>query len=160
MNEKILKILEKDARISNANIAAALGVSEAEVARKIDEMEGCGIIKGYKCVLDYERLAEDSVSAIIELNVTPQAECGFEDVAMRIAKYSEVESVSLMSGNCDLTVVVRARSFREVASFVAEELAVIEAVTSTRTQFVMRRYKDFGVELFGDDEDGRDRVSL
>lgn len=161
MKRQILSLLERDARITNADIAAVVGISEGEVARLVGEMESDGIIKGYKCVIDREKLDDDgNVSAIIELKVTPQAEFGFEDVAMEIARYPEVESVSLMSGACDLIVVVKGRSFREVATFVAEEIAVIDAVTSTSTQFIMRRYKEHGVELFGDENDERSTVSL
>ena len=161
MNNEIIRLLEKNARISNADIAIALGIDEDEVATRIGDMEMQGIIKGYKCVIDREKLtADNSVSAIIELKVIPQAEYGFEDVAKAIARYPAVESVSLMSGACDLTVVVNGKSFREVATFVAEELAVMDAVTATATQFIMRRYKEFGVELFGDDDDERSAVSL
>lgn len=160
MNKRILALLENNARISAEDIAIATGLSVAEVEREIGEMEMSGVIRGYKCVIDRELLSGESVSAIIELKVTPTAGLGFEDVAEKISHYPEVESVSLMSGACDLTVVVRGRSFREVADFVAKELATIASVTSTATQFIMRRYKEFGVELFGNDDDGRDRVSL
>ena len=159
-NERILKLLRENARLSDADIASALGIEEREVKDTIADMEASAIIKGYKCVVDEEKLSPDKVSAIIELKVTPQGGYGFEDIAETISKYPEVESVSLMSGACDLIVVVNGKTFREVAAFVSKELAVIEAVTSTSTQFIMKRYKDFGVELFGNDDDGRGRVSL
>jgi len=159
-NERILKLLRENARLSDADIASALGIEEHEVKDTIADMEARAIIKGYKCVVDEEKLSPDKVSAIIELKVTPQGGYGFEDIAETISKYPEVESVSLMSGACDLIVVVNGKTFREVAAFVSKELAVIEAVTSTSTQFIMKRYKDFGVELFGNDDDGRGRVSL
>ena len=161
MKKEILRLLSKDARISNKEIATAIGTDEGTVAALIGEMEAAGVIKGYKCIIDRERLESDgAVSAVIELKVTPQTEFGFEDVAKEIASYPQVEAVSLMSGGCDLSVIVHAPSFREVATFVAEELAVIDAVTSTSTQFIMRRYKEFGVELFGDDNDERSAVLL
>ena len=159
-NEKILNLLRENARLTNADIAAALGMSEAEVAAAIEDMEARSIIKGYKCVVDEEKLSPDKVSAIIELKVTPQGGFGFEDIAETISKYPEVESVSLMSGACDLIVVVNGKTFREVSSFVAKELAVIDTVTSTATQFVMRRYKEFGVELVNLDRDERAKISL
>ena len=159
-NEKILNLLRENARLSNAEIAVALGISESEVKDAIFDMEAKSVIKGYKCVIDEEKISPDKVSAIIELNVTPQGGYGFEDIAQTISRYPEVESVSLMSGACDLIVVVNGKTFREVAAFVSKELAVIESVTSTSTQFIMKRYKDFGVELFGDEDDGRGRVSL
>ena len=160
MNAKILKLLEKNARMEISDIATVIGAEESEVEKEIREMEETGIIRGYKCVIDWEKLESTSVSAIIELKVTPKAELGFDEVAERISKYPMVESVSLMSGSCDLTVVVTGGTFAEVSAFVAKELAVIDSVTSTSTQFIMRRYKEFGVELIGEDADGRDKISL
>lgn len=160
MNVKILKLLENNARMSEASIAAAIGISEDEVKREIAEMQTAGIIRGYKGVIDWEKVDEASVSAIIELKVVPKAGLGFEEVAEYISRYPEVESVSLMSGACDLIVTVKAATFRDVSNFVAKELAVIDGVTSTATQFIMRRYKEFGVELMGNDDDGRGKISL
>ena len=160
MNIKVLKLIEKDARMTTQDIATITGLSEEEVRTEVYEMEKAGIIRGYKGVIDWEKVDTAAVSAIIELKVTPKAGLGFEEVAERIARYPEVESVSLMSGACDLTVVVKGRTFHEVSAFVAKELAVIDSVTSTSTQFIMRRYKEFGVELFGTEEDGRSKISL
>lgn len=160
MNVKILKLLEKNARMEIADIATVTDLTEDEVRREISEMENAGIIRGYKGVIDWEKIDTGAVSAIIELKVTPKAGLGFEEVAERIAKYPAVESVSLMSGACDLTVVVTGKTFQEVSNFVAKELAVIDSVTSTATQFIMRRYKEFGVELTNSEEDGRGTISL
>lgn len=160
MNLQILKLLEKNARMETSDIATATGLSEDEVRREISEMEINGIIRGYKGVINWEKLDTGMVSAIIELKVTPKAGLGFEEVAERISKYPAVESVSLMSGACDLTVVVTGKTFQQVSTFVAKELAVIDSVTSTSTQFIMRRYKEFGVELINTEEDGRGTISL
>ncbi len=160
MNIKILKLLEANARLSISDIATICDMSEADVKQEISEMEKCGIIKGYKGIIDWEKTNKENVSAIIELKVTPTAGFGFEEVAARIAKYPAVESVSLMSGVCDLIVIVSGKTFREVSTFVARELATIDGVTSTATQFIMRRYKEFGVELMDAEEDGRGQISL
>ena len=160
MDKKILKLLEKDARIEIKDIAAVTGKSECEVKKEIKSMEDDGVIRGYKGVIDWERVEADAVSAIIELKVTPTAGLGFEEVAARIAKYPAVESVYLMSGACDLIVTVKGRTFREVSDFLAKELALIDSVTSTATQFIMRKYKEFGVELVSDEADERGNFSL
>ena len=160
MEKKILRLLEKNSRMEISDIATVTGLSEKEVAEKIERMQNDGIIRGYKGVIDWEKVDSSMVSAIIELKVTPKANLGFEDVAARISKYPEVESVYLMSGVCDLIVIVKGRTFQEVSSFVAKELAVIDTVTSTATQFVMRRYKEFGVELVNLDRDERAKISL
>lgn len=155
MNTKLLKLLNKDSRTSVSDLATMLGMTEEEVASQIKEMEKAGVIRGYKAVVDWERLDGAYVSAIIELKVTPKAGLGFEDVAAKVMKYPEVESVYLMSGVYDLNVVVKGKTFHEVAKFVAKELSTIESVTSTATHFVLRRYKEMDVELMGDDRDER-----
>lgn len=160
MNKAILKLLKKNARMSNEDIATATGRSVEEVKEEIKAMEDSGLIRGYKAVIDWESIDSSSVSAIIELKVTPKAGYGFEEIAERITKYPEVESVYLMSGVYDLNVVVRGSSFQEVAQFVAKELSTIESVTSTATHFVLRRYKDFNVELGVKDPDERGNFSL
>ena len=160
MNNKILKLLQKNCRISYEEISTLTDLSAEEVAARIADMEKQGVIRGYKCVIDWEKVDRAMVSAIIELKVTPKADLGFEEVAERIARYPEVESVSLMSGACDLTVVVRGRTFHEVSAFVAKELATIDSVTSTSTQFIMRKYKEFGLELSDVGRDERSMISL
>ena len=122
MNIKLLKLLSKNARYSTFEIATMLGLDEDAVKSEIKEMEKCGLIRGYKAVIDWEKLDTGAVSAIIELKVSPQANCGFEEIAKRIMMYSEVESVYLMSGGFDLCVTVKGKSFQQVAMFVAKEL--------------------------------------
>lgn len=160
MNTKLLKLLNRDSRTSVKDLSAMLGISEDEVRAEIEEMEREGIIRGYKTVIDWERLDDANVSAIIELKVTPKAGLGFEEIAAKVMRYPEVESVYLMSGVYDLNVVVKGRTFHEVAQFVAKELAPIESVTSTATHFVLRRYKEMDVELLGDGVDERGSYSL
>jgi DNA-binding Lrp family transcriptional regulator len=160
MDRKILKLLEANARMETADIAVVTDLTVEEVESRISALEKNGIICAYKSVIDWEKVDSDSVSAIIELKVTPKAGLGFEEVAARVAKYPEVESVYLMSGAYDLNVVVKGKTFHEVSNFVSRELAMIDSVTSTGTQFVMRRYKEYNVELTGDDDDGRSNISL
>ena len=161
MNVKLLKLMAKDAHVPISDMATMLGLSEAEVRAEIEEMEQAGVIRGYKTVVDWERLDETaSVSAIIELKVTPKAGLGYEDVAAKVMKYPEVESVYLMSGVYDLNVVVKAKNLQEFAKFVSKELSTIDSVTSTATHFVLRRYKEMDVELLGDGSDERGSYSF
>lgn len=160
MNTKILKILADNARCSVEDIATMTGSTQAEVESDIKELEKVGLIRGYKAVIDWEKLDNAYVSALIELKVIPQDEFGFEKVAETIMKYKEVETVYLMSGSYDLTVIVKGKTFQEVAMFVAKELATMHEVTSTATHFVLRRYKELDVELVGDDRDDRGAYSL
>ena len=159
MNIKILKILAEDARCPIDDVAVMAGLEKSEVEAEIRELEAAGIIRGYKTVIDWEKLDNAKVSALIELKVIPQDE-GFEKVAKTVMKYKEVESVYLMSGSFDLCVIVKGKTFQEVAMFVAKELATMHEVTSTATHFVLRRYKELDVELIGEDTDDRGAYSL
>lgn len=155
MNKKLLKLLEKNARYTVADLATMLGISEDEIRTQIDEMQKKGLIRGFKTVVDWERLDSAYVSALIELKVTPQLDTGFEDIAKKIMKYDEVETVYLMSGGYDLCVIVKGKTFQEVAMFVGKVLAPMKGIISTATHFVLRRYKELDVILCGDDGDDR-----
>lgn len=160
MNMKILKLLSDNAKYSDADIAAMCGITEQEVRENIESLERQGIIRGYKAVIDWESSDEVYVSALIELKVTPQDDVGFEQIAEQVMKYREVESVYLMSGGYDLCVIVKDKTFKQVASFVSRELANMKGVISTATHFVLRRYKELNIELCGNQEDDRGKVSL
>lgn len=160
MNLKLLKLLNKNSRRTDSELAVMTDRTEEEITREIAELESNGTIRGYKAVIDWERLDNTYVSAIIELKVIPKAGLGFEEVAKRVMKYPEVESVYLMSGGYDLNVVVKGKTFQEVAMFVAKELSTIENVTSTTTHFVLRRYKELDVELMDDKADDRGSFSF
>ena len=155
MKSELLKLLSRNARYTSAQLAVMLGKTEDEINAEISKLERDGIIRGYKAVIDWEKLDGAYVSAIIELNVVPKADLGFEEVAERVMSYSEVESVYLMSGVYDLNVVVKGKTLQDVARFVARELATIDSVTSTTTHFVMRRYKEMDVNLCDGREDDR-----
>ena len=160
MNIKLLKLLSLNARYEASELAVMLGMEEAEVKKEIEEMQRNGLICGYKAVIDCEKLDTGAVSAIIELKVSPQADHGFEEIAKRVMMYNEVESVYLMSGGYYLCVTVRGKSFQQVAMFVAKELSTIDAVNSTATHFILRRYKELDVVLCEGDYDDRGSISL
>lgn len=160
MNIKLLKLLCKNARYSLNELSVMTGLSEDEVKAQVSEMEKEGLIRGYKAVIDWERLDSAMVSAIIELKVEPQPDVGFEQIAEEVKKYSEVESVYLMSGGYDLCVIVKGKTFQEVAMFVAKQLAPMKYVVSTATHFILRRYKEMDIELIGDVKDDREKFSF
>lgn len=158
MKYEILKLLARNARYTAEELATMLNITAEQVENDIKTLEKDGLLKGYKAVVDWEKLDSAYVSAIVELNVVPKAGLGFEEVAKKIMAYAEVESVYLMSGVYDLNVVVKGKTLRDVSSFVAKELATIDSVTSTTTHFVMRRYKELDVELVSDKEDDRGQI--
>lgn len=160
MNVKLLKLLSENARYSASELAVMLGIDEQTVKAEVEEMKNNGLIRGYKAVIDWEKLDTGAVSAIIELKVSPQADHGFEEIAKRVMMFDEVESVYLMSGGYDLCVTVRGKSFQQVAMFVAKELSTINEVNSTATHFILRRYKELDIVLCDGDYDDRGSISL
>ncbi len=158
MNNELLKILDQNARYSNKELSSMLGISEEEVKAEIATLEKEGVICGYKTMIDWDKVSDDRVTALIELKVTPQMNAGFEEIAKTIMNMPEVESVYLMSGGYDFSVIVRGRTFKEVALFVANRLAPMNNIVSTATHFVLRRYKDNGVAFFETPKDDRGPV--
>lgn len=156
-DKKLLDLLRQNARLSNAELAAMLAVTEKEVAEGIARLEAAGIIIGYSAIINEELADDQSVTAIIELKITPVKDMGFDDLAHTIMQFSEVDTVILLSGTNDLSVTISGTSMRKVALFVSEQLAVLDGVLSTTTHFVLRRYKEKG-HVFG--EDGSDERSM
>lgn len=151
----IIEILQQNARISNAELAAMLGITAEEAAAKIKKLEADGVIKGYSVIVNDELYDKSAVYATIELKVTPQRDCGFNDIAKTIMMYDEVESVSLMSGAYDLAVEVKGTNLKDVALFVSERLSTIEGVLSTATHFILKKYKEKGIFIDCEDTDER-----
>ncbi|MGQ9674052.1 MAG: Lrp/AsnC family transcriptional regulator [Chloroflexota bacterium] len=141
---EILKILEQDARISSMQIATMLDLPEEEVRAAIKRLETEKIIRRYKTVINWEKVEEDRVLALIEVRVTPQRDVGFDAIAERIYRFPEARTVYLLSGTYDLLVQVAGRSMKEVANFVSEKLAPLEGVQGTVTHFLLKRYKEDG----------------
>ena len=136
--DELLKILQTNALETRENIARMLGVPAAEIGRRIDDYEKQGVIRGYQAILNEDRLDLDSVTAVIEVKVTPQREGGFDNIAQRISRFPEVKSAYLMSGTYDLLLFVEGRTLREVAGFVSERLSPLEGVLSTSTHFMLK----------------------
>lgn len=156
-NDTILRILKQDSRFTAAQIAAASGMSEAEVKSRIEEMENDGVISGYTVLTDIERADEDAVVALIEVKVTPMMSAGFDSIARSICRNDEVKDLYLMSGSYDLALIVEGRNLREVARFVSEKLSVLKDVTSTSTHFILKKYKNEGV-ILGREEEKREEL--
>lgn len=154
MND-IIKILQQNARVTNEELGAMLGIPADEAAEKIKELESSGIIKGYSVILDDELYDKSAVYATIELKVTPQRDCGFDDIARTIMMYDEVESISLMSGAYDLAVEVKGNNLKDVALFVSERLSTIGGVLSTATHFILKKYKEKGIFIEREEPDER-----
>lgn len=160
MLNKILRLLEDDGRLTPSQIATMLGTDVKKVETLIAKAEKDGVIVKYKAVVNWDKLAEDQIWAIIEVRVTPQMKAGFDAIAERIYQFPEARTVMLVSGTYDLAIIVTARNVHEVASFVTHKLAPIEGVQGTTTHFLLKRYKEDGVILDGKNDGRRQQVVL
>jgi len=158
--EELLEVLEKNSRLSAKEIGIMLGRSEEEVQDAIKKYEDDNTIAGYTTLVNWERTGKEAVTALIEVKVTPQRGEGFDKVAERIYRFPEVKSCYLMSGGFDLTVIVEGKTMKEVALFVAEKLAPLEAVLSTATHFVLKKYKDKGTIFEEKPKDDREAIFI
>lgn len=155
MREKILSVIEKNSRIDFKELAVLLGEPEELIEKEIKAMEKENIICGYHTLINWEDTNDEKVVALIEVKVTPQRGLGFDKIAERIYNYSEVSAVYLMSGGFDFTVIIEGKTMKEAALFVSNKLAPMEAVQSTATHFVLKKYKDHGTVIVEDKKDER-----
>ena len=147
MKKKILDAISKNSRFSTEDLAAMLATDVGTITKEIQEMEEANVICGYPTLINWDQTDCERVTALIEVKVTPQRDMGFNKVAERIYRFEEVESVYLMSGGFDLTVIIEGKSMKEVSRFVSEKLSTLEYVNSTATYFVLKKYKDHGTVL-------------
>lgn len=140
-----LQLLENDSRLTAEQLAVMCDKEVGEIKNYIEKYEENGVILGYKTIIDWDKTDREYVTAMIELKVSPQRDRGFERIAEKIYNYPEVQSLYLMSGSYDFSVIIEGKTMKEVAYFVAQKLAPMEAIVSTATHFVMRKYKDKGV---------------
>lgn len=155
MREKILTFIEKNSRIDLAELAVILGEDETAVVNELEEMEAEHIICGYHTLINWDKTSIEKVSALIEVSVTPQRGQGFDKIAERIYNYPEVHAVYLISGSYDLLVTLEGKTLREVAQFVSDKLSTLESVLSTKTNFILKKYKDHGTIMAEKPKDGR-----
>lgn len=147
MRKQILDAISRNGRFSTEDLSALLATDKDTVESCIKEMEDEGVICGYPTLINWDNTEFEKVTAIIEVKVTPQRDMGFNKIAERIYRFEEVESLYLMSGGFDLTVIIAGRSMKEVARFVTEKLSTLEYINSTATYFVLKKYKEHGLVM-------------
>ena len=155
---EILDLLLDDARAATEDLARQTGLSEAEVEAAVEGLEERGAVRGYRAVVDWSRVDQEHVTGVVELNVTLDRETGYDDIADRLAKFPEVNSLQLVSGEYDFLMLVEGDSMHDVSGFVSDQVAPVPEITQTVTHFVMETYKDRGIP-FGDGYDD-DRLSV
>jgi len=160
MLKEILKILESDAKISTQKISIMTGIPKDEVAKAIKKAEKDRIILKYKTVINWDKVEDEQVWALIGVKLTPQKDVGFDSIAERIYRFPQARTVYLVSGTYDLIVLVVCQTSHEIADFVSQKLAPIEGVQETVTQFLLKRYKEDGEIIEGGEEVKRQPVTL
>ena len=155
MREKILTFIEKNSRIDLKELAIVVGVDEVTLMNELEKMEEEHIICGYHTIIDWDKVGIEKVTAMIEVRVTPQRGMGFDKVAERIYNYPEVNSVYLISGGFDFMVTIEGKTLREVSQFVSEKLSTLDSVLSTKTNFILKKYKDHGTVIAEQTKDER-----
>ena len=143
--EKLLKLIENDAHLTAEQLAVMCAKEVGEIKDMLKKYERDGVILGYKTLIDWDKTECEYVTAMIELKIAPQKDRGFDHIAEKIYNYPEVQSLYLVSGGFDFMVMLEGKTMREVAYFVAQKLAPLDAVVSTATHFVRGKYKDKGV---------------
>lgn len=156
--DKLLQLLDTNARITTEQMAVMLGLSTAEVEERLATLEKAGVVRGYKALIDWDKTDREYVTAFIDLQIAPSKDRGFDGVAETIMAFDEVESVTLMSGGYDLSVKITGRTFKDVAMFVAKRLSPLDGVLSTATHFVLKTYKERGVLFDCKEKDERGLV--
>jgi Transcriptional regulators len=159
MRNELLAIIEKNSRIDLKDLAVRLGRDEIDVANELAKLEQEGIICGYHTLINWEKTDVETVTALIEVKVTPQRGQGFDRIAARIYNYPEVRDVFLISGGFDLMVILEEQSLKDIARFVSEKLSTLDSILSTSTHFILKKYKDHGTIVNESKEDEREVVT-
>jgi len=160
MIKEILKILQNDARTTTKQISTMTGIPGAEVTKHIKQAEKDRIILKYKAIVNWDKVEDEQVWALIEVKLTPQRDVGFDSIAERIYRFPQARTVYLLSGAYDLLVLVVGKTMREVADFISQKLAPLEGVQGTVTHFMLKRYKEDGEIVEGKEEIKRQQVTL
>ena len=154
MNKELLLLLENNARYEVRDLASLLNEDETLVEKTIKDLEARNVIAGYHTIINWDKADTEISKAIIFVNCVPERESGYDKVAEKIARYPEVDSLTLISGTAEYMLQVNGRNMREVSNFVAHKLAPTEGVSGTETMFILKEYKVSGKELLDEREDG------
>ncbi|EQB20736.1 Transcriptional regulator, AsnC family [Dehalobacter sp. UNSWDHB] len=151
-DRRLLHILSQDCRLTAEDLAVQTGLTADYIKKKIKQWEDDKVIAKYGILINYDQLEEDRVTALIDVKVLPQRGNGYDKIAQRFQKFSEIKSVYLMSGDFDLCIIIEGRNMHEIAQFVSDKLSPLDVIQSTSTRFILRRYKQDGIEFHGEEE--------
>lgn len=151
-DRRLLHILSQDSRLTTEELSIQTGLNQEYINKKIKQWEKDKVIVKYGLLINWEQLEENRVTALIDLKILPQRGQGYDKVAQRFQKFPEIKAVYLMSGDFDLCLVVEGKNMHEISQFVSDKLSPLELIQSTSTRFILRRYKEDGIEFYGEEE--------
>lgn len=157
--DELLKLLSSNSKFTTDELSMILNEPKDYLEKQISEYEAQGVIKGYQAIVDWDKVEDSGVLAMIEIKVTPEKDKGFDDIAAKIMSFEEVESLYLMAGDYDFAAYVTGKTMQDVAMFVSRRLSTIESVLSTSTHFLLKKYKESGIDFYEDDSE-EDKRSL
>lgn len=157
--KQLLKLIESDCRLSVEEYAVMLGEEEVIVSAEIKRLEEEKIICGYRALIDWDKVEDDWIEALVEVQTIPKGEEGYREIAERVRKFSEVKSFFFVSGGFDFVLLLQGRNIKEISKFISTNLASIPDVSGTQTHFLLDKYKEWGIDLYQDDSDPRIQVS-
>ncbi len=151
-DRRLLHVLSQDCRLTPEELSIQTGLTPDYINKKIKQWESDKVIVRYSTLINYDQLEEDRVTALIDLKVMPQRGQGYDKIAQRFQKFPEIKSVYLMSGDFDLCLIVEGKNMHDIAQFVSDKLSPLDLIETTSTRFILRRYKQDGVEFHGEEE--------
>lgn len=157
--KQLLKLIETDCRLSIEEYAIMLGEETIIVANEIKRLEQEKVICGYRTLIDWDKVEDDLIEAIVEVRTIPRGEEGYRELADQVRKFPEVKSLYFISGGFDFILQLQGRNIKEISKFISVNLASIPDVSGTRTHFLLDKYKEWGIDLSQDTTDHRIQVS-
>ena len=158
--KQLLKLIESDCRLSMEEYAIMLGEEVQIIIAEIKRLEQEKIICGYRALIDWDKVEDDWIEALVEVQTIPKGEEGYREIAERVRKFPEVKSLFFVSGRFDFILLLQGRNIKEISKFISTNLASIPDVSGTQTHFVLDKYKEWGIDLYQSDTDPRIQVSL
>ena len=140
-NEKILRELTRDGRLSNLDLAARVGLSPSACVRRVQELERSGIIKGYRAVLDPARLGV-GFTAYVAVGLSNHTKAGQEGFERAIARSPQVRECHNVTGSIEYLLRVEATDLAAYKHFHTEVLGILPGVAAITSYVVMGSPKD------------------
>ncbi|HVX41560.1 MAG TPA: Lrp/AsnC family transcriptional regulator [Gemmatimonadaceae bacterium] len=139
IDTKILNILQRDGRTTNADLARHVGLAPSAVLERVRKLEERGVLRGYTALVDQAAIGFGLLAFILVRSSDPT---GTDHVARQIAKAPEVLEVHNVAGEDCFVVKVRARDTKDLSRILKKRFGAIKAIRSTRTIIVLDTIKE------------------